>query len=136
MQLILQSNYYTVTLFVENLFRTLGAFLRDAALCFESNCLKYNLFVCTYNKRPKIRTIQESCSDSCLRILSNKSIFLQTSVNIFLSKEKDVMLLQISSQKQPSRGVLKNRCSENMQQIYMRTLMPKCDFNKVGLQLY
>ena len=31
--------------------------------------------------------------------------------------------------KQPSRGVLGNRCSENMQQTY-RTSMPKCDFNK------
>ena len=36
-------------------------------------------------------------------------------------------------QKQPSRGVLRKRCSENMQQIYMRTPMPKCDFNKVDL---
>ena len=30
-------------------------------------------------------------------------------------------------QKQPSRGVLKKRCSENMQQIYRRTPMPKCN---------
>ena len=29
-------------------------------------------------------------------------------------------------QKQPSRGVLRKRCSENMQQIYKRTPMPKC----------
>ena len=35
-------------------------------------------------------------------------------------------------QRQPPRGVLKKRCSENMQQIYSRTLMPKCDFNKVA----
>ena len=41
-----------------------------------------------------------------------------------------------AAQKQPSRGVLRKRCSENMQQIYMRTPMPKCDFNKVALQLY
>ena len=39
-------------------------------------------------------------------------------------------------QKQPSRGVLKKRCSKNMRQIYRRTPMPKCDFNKVALQLY
>ena len=39
-------------------------------------------------------------------------------------------------QKQPFRGVLWKRCSENMQQIYKRTPMPKCDFNKVALQLY
>ena len=31
-------------------------------------------------------------------------------------------------QKQPSRGVLRKRYSENMQQIYMKTPMPKCDF--------
>ena len=41
-----------------------------------------------------------------------------------------------TDQKQPPRGVLKKRCSENMQQIYRRTLMPKCDFNKAALQLY
>ena len=39
-------------------------------------------------------------------------------------------------QKQSSRGVLKKGCSENMQQIYLKTPMPKCDFNKVATQLY
>ena len=38
-------------------------------------------------------------------------------------------------QKQPPRGVPRKRCSENMQQIYRGTPMPKCDFNKVALQL-
>ena len=42
-------------------------------------------------------------------------------------------LLQMNEQKQPSRGVLRKSCSENMQQIYRRTPMPKCDFNKVAL---
>ena len=32
-----------------------------------------------------------------------------------------------SIQKQPSRGVFSKRCSENMQQIYRRTPMPKCE---------
>ena len=36
---------------------------------------------------------------------------------------------------QPSKGVLMKRYSENMQQIYRRTPMPKCDFNKVAKQL-
>ena len=40
------------------------------------------------------------------------------------------------SQKQPSRGVCRKRYSENMQQTYKRTLMSKCDFNKVAKQLY
>ena len=47
-----------------------------------------------------------------------------------------VNMLQYNSQKQPSIGVLMKRCSENMQQIYSRTPMPKCDFNKVALQVY
>ena len=38
--------------------------------------------------------------------------------------------------KQPIRVVPRKRCSENIQQIYRRTPMPKCDFNKVALQLY
>ena len=40
----------------------------------------------------------------------------------------------MKQQKQPSRGVSKKRCSENMQQIYRRTHMPKCDFNKIAFQ--
>ena len=36
--------------------------------------------------------------------------------------------------KQPPRVVPWERCSENMLQIYRRTTMPKCDFNKVALQ--
>ena len=39
-------------------------------------------------------------------------------------------------QKQPSRGILSKRCSENMQQIFRRIPMLKCDFNKVAKQLY
>ena len=39
-------------------------------------------------------------------------------------------------EKQPSRGVLIKRCSENMQQIYRRTLMPKSNFSEVAKQLY
>ena len=35
-------------------------------------------------------------------------------------------------QKQPFKGCLKIWCSENMQQIYRRTPMPKCDFDKVS----
>ena len=42
----------------------------------------------------------------------------------------------IRIQKQPPRGVLKRRCSGNMQQIYKRTPMPKCGFNNVALQPY
>ena len=37
-------------------------------------------------------------------------------------------------QKPSPRGVLRKRCSENTQQIYRRTLVTKCDFNKVSKQ--
>ena len=59
-------------------------------------------------------------------------------VVIFI-KEVDIYnlkLLKLLLQKQPLKGVLEKRCSENMQQIYRRTPMPKCDFNKVAKQLY
>ena len=43
--------------------------------------------------------------------------------------------LRISFQKQLSSGILRKRFSENMQQIYGRTNMMKCDFNKVEIAL-
>ena len=39
-------------------------------------------------------------------------------------------------QEQPSKGALRKRCSENIQQIYRTTPMSKFDFDKVALQLY
>ena len=59
-------------------------------------------------------------------------------VNVFAFSEVVTIYLlgHNSSQKQPSKGVLSKRCSENMQQINRITPMPKCDFNKVALQLY
>ena len=40
------------------------------------------------------------------------------------------------NQKQPARGVPKKKCSENIKQVYKRAAIPKCNFNKVTLQLY
>ena len=39
-----------------------------------------------------------------------------------------------NTQKQLFKGVLLKRCSENMQQIYRRKPISKCDFNKVAKQ--
>ena len=39
-------------------------------------------------------------------------------------------------QKQPSRVVLRKTWSENVLRIYMSTPTPKCDLNKIALQLY
>ena len=38
--------------------------------------------------------------------------------------------------KKKAKRVRKKSCSENILQIYRRTTMPKCDFNKIALQLY
>ena len=39
-------------------------------------------------------------------------------------------------QTQPSKGVLRAWCSENIHQVYRRTSMPEFDFSKVAKQLY
>ena len=49
--------------------------------------------------------------------------------------QKYLSLILSDTQKQSSIGVLWKRCSENMQQIYRRTPMTKCDFNQVAKQL-
>ena len=38
-------------------------------------------------------------------------------------------------QKQPTRGVLRKRCSDNIQQIYTRIPIPKCDFKSVNTEV-
>ena len=42
----------------------------------------------------------------------------------------------LARQKQLPRDDLTKRRSENMQRIYRRKPMPKCNINKVALQLY
>ena len=63
----------------------------------------------------------------------NHSLFSKNS-NFNLNWNNMETILKI--QKQPPRGILRKRFSENMQQIYRRTTLPKCDFNKVAKQLY
>ena len=52
-----------------------------------------------------------------------------------VNKTGSNVMLKTNFQKQPPRGVLSKRCYENMQQIYRRKPMPKCDFNKVAKQI-
>ena len=56
--------------------------------------------------------------------------------NCLGKRSLNISVFSLNKQKQSLRGVPRKRCSENMQQIYRRTPMPKCDFNKVALQLY
>ena len=59
----------------------------------------------------------------------NHIIILLTSLNFMAPGE-------IKMSFHSSRAVLTKKCSENRQQIYRRTPMPKCDFNEVAWQLY
>ena len=71
------------------------------------------------------------------RDLSYLIVYLSTinSLSVCLLFCYHLMFLMSSAQKQTSRGVLRKRCSENIQQIYRRTPMPKCDFNKVATKI-
>ena len=61
-----------------------------------------------------------------LRLMYLKS-YSNNTVAFFLS---DISFSNYFSQRQPPRRVPRKRCSENMQQIYRKTPMLKCDFNK------
>ena len=50
-------------------------------------------------------------------------------LNTFRGTPGDVFWTFLCDQNQPSRGVLKKRYSENMQQIHMRTPMPEYDIS-------
>ena len=58
-----------------------------------------------------------------------------TFVLSYLNQKKGNVTAMII-QKKSSRSVFKKRCSENMQQMYRRTPLSKCNFNKVAFQLY
>ena len=69
--------------------------------------------------------------------IPRKFSFIAADFYIFYNFSSDFdQIFKNKVQKQPTRGVLKKRFSENMQHIYMRTPMSKCDFNKVEKQLY
>ena len=42
--------------------------------------------------------------------------------------------IPVDMKQQSSRGALRKRCPENIRQIYRRTPMLKCDFNKAAKQ--
>ena len=54
---------------------------------------------------------------------------------VFCPQKGNRIRRKLSSQKQSPRRVLREKCSEKMQQIYRRTPMSKCDFNKVAKQI-
>ena len=108
-----------------------GFFVNTSGGCF----LKLLKFAKSKNRTD---TSQKISIGICHRQVSQRLKFLKTfkQWKLFLNLEDKLWLDMFVAQKQPSKGVLGKRCSENMQQIYWRTPMPKCKFNKVAWQLY
>ena len=85
-------------------------------------------------KQNKISKVLMTCFSQLQHIFKRETKFFYL---WFLKLRKsNISRVNCIVQKQPSRGVLRRRCSKNMHQIYRRTPMPKSDFNKVALQLY
>ena len=70
-------------------------------------------------------------SEKKRKLYLTEKIFFMTTV---ADKKIIVTFIPSFKLKEPSRGVLLKRCSENMQQIYRRTPMSKCGLNKVTLK--
>ena len=91
-------------------------------------------------KRPFLKNIFHHFKG--LSINQNNTIFFgrwESDFNIFMIRiyfDYHSVALTLILQKQPARGDLRKKCSENMQQIYRRTPMPKFGFIKVAKQLY
>ena len=73
---------------------------------------------------------------SLLKANANKRVADNKSKTPWGKKIETELLEVIVIQKEPSRGVLRKLCSENMLQIHRKTPMPKCELRKVTSQLY
>ena len=82
------------------------------------------------------------CILACLSLetLIKKILLKKNSVSNLNEKKESLnvtnLVIWFEIQKQPSRDILVKRYSENMQQIYRRAPISKCDFNKVALKIY
>ena len=69
-----------------------------------------------------INSVDYSCNEA------RKISFIWFFNTVSFPTYRDRITKTTATQKQSSRGVLSKRYSENMQQIYWRTPMPKCGF--------
>ena len=74
--------------------------------------------------------VSRSC---CCCFFFKKNCMAYFTVKVQLKDFKATMRWQLTfnHKEQPSISVLIKKCFENIQQIYMRTRMPKCDFKAV-----
>ena len=69
---------------------------------------------------------------NCILLFFSKRLLLNKLNKSFVSRVIRPSI--VDTQKQPPRGVPWKSCSENMQQIYTRTPIPKCDFQNTFLK--
>ena len=124
-------NEWKVVNFVKACFRS-----SRSELLYKKGVLK------NFAKGLRLEACNFSKEETTIQVLSFPVKSLRTP---FLKNDSGWLFRELASakqcfplkpQKQFSKGVLMKRCSENRQQIYRRTSMPKFDFKKVFLQLY
>ena len=98
---------------------------------FLKNCLGSSLVYCCFCKWKQFST---TTSFTCTWLQRVVKITITNYVNTSTSRGQFQDKFNNYIEKQLFRGVLRKRCSENMQQIYKRTSMPKWDFNKIAFQ--
>ena len=83
----------------------------------------------------KVRSdIQRCTSEDNLKCF--KETFFKFLTSMLLLKKNMSVLVSLPSWQRSGIKLQKHSRSENMQQIYRRTPMPKCDFKILALQLY
>ena len=71
-----------------------------------------------------------------MKNLSNTEAELKKSVAFKKSVQDNWFLEYLDISKAANQRCSSKRCSEIIQQIYRRAPMPKCDFNKIALNIY
>ena len=95
---------------------------------------------CFFSKITKIYCSLICCNETTVKKDSYRHVKMEKPLVDFILKtifdkiDLRLFYFYVTIQKQPPRGDPRKRCSENIQQIYRRTPMPKCAFNKVAKQ--
>ena len=73
-----------------------------------------------------LKSMNSKFNKICVHIYMN--VYINTYIKIYFRYIANITPCPVT----PFKGVLRKSCSENMQEIYRRTPMPKCNFNKVA----
>ena len=118
---------------IRSFFQSVFSYIRNSVYIQENTDQKKTLYLDTFGS--VFITIEYN---NKRHTEANYIKYSELKVSKKMSKKFSYLLenLQICNvQKQPFRDVLGKRCSENMQQIYKRTPMPKCQSNFIEIAL-